>query len=412
MDELLAKAAEAMNMPEAMVRRSAEARAKAEGKDIEEVLADWAGVDAPAGEEPDDAEAPPEGEADVEEADAAEAAPAEAEPAAAPEKKEAAGIDVFVEAAAEKMKMPPSMIRRSAEARARAEGRTYEEVLADWAQVDVAEVKEASAEPEPTEPEDAEAAPAAEAEEDTGPDEEPDEAPDEEPTEEPAEEADEGPTVEVIGGEDAVTAEPEPEPVDEDGDEAEGELVAAGLPTWLMALFVIVPAFAIAYAAFFPNGPNCGDAGRLAVDRVTGLAVECDGSPYGERAVDFFAMGAELYAPCSACHGPGGSGTAAGPPFTGGALVATFPEGSCEVHVEWVRVGTAGWPDPTYGVTDKPVGGFGVSVMPGFGDFLTEEELRSVVLYERVQFGGEPLDVALADCGLVDDEDADAATDE
>jgi hypothetical protein len=48
--------------------------------------------------------------------------------------------------------------------------------------------------------------------------------------------------------------------------------------------------------------------------------------------------------------------------------------------------------------------------MPAFGAGLSEEELASVVLYERVTFGGETLDVAQVDCGLV--EPADAATTE
>jgi hypothetical protein len=36
--------------------------------------------------------------------------------------------------------------------------------------------------------------------------------------------------------------------------------------------------------------------------------------------------------------------------------------------------------------------------MPGFGNALTEEELRSVVLYERVRFGGQAVEAAIADC--------------
>jgi mono/diheme cytochrome c family protein len=384
MDELLAKAAEAMGMPEAMVRRSAEARAKAEGRAVEEVLAEWAGVEAPEGaaeEEPDAAAEP-----------AAEA-PAPREPG---EKPPATGIDLFVEAAAEKMNMPASMIRRSAEARARAEDRSFEEVLADWAGADVDEVRAAAREP------DAEPEPEAEARAEV-PAEAAEETAEEEPAEEePAEEepAEDELEVEVIGAEEAeegaVEEEPEPEPVG----------AGAGIPRWLMSILVIVPALAVGYAAFFPNGPNCGDAGRLAVDPVTGLAVECDGSPYGERVADFFAVGSAIYPQCAGCHGTGGGGTPAGPPFEGEVLV-TFPEGQCETHVEWVRLGSPGWPDATYGATDKPVGGFG-QIMPPFGGTLTEEELRSVVLYERVQFGGQPLQEAIVDCGLVEGEDGDA----
>jgi mono/diheme cytochrome c family protein len=166
-----------------------------------------------------------------------------------------------------------------------------------------------------------------------------------------------------------------------------------------VALFVVVPLFAVAYALFLPNGPACGDAGRLAVDPVTGVAVNCDGSEYGVEVVDFFAIGLDEYTSCAACHGDGGGG-GVGPAFVDGALLATFPSGQCEAHVEWVRLGTAGWPEPTYGATAQPVGGVGI--MPAFGAQLTEDELRAVVLYERVAFGGESLDAALADCGLAE----------
>ena len=43
--------------------------------------------------------------------------------------------------------------------------------------------------------------------------------------------------------------------------------------------------------------------------------------------------------------------------------------------------------------------------MPAFGSTLTEEELRAVVLYERVRFGGQDLEAALADCGLAETEE-------
>ncbi len=46
MSELLAQAAAALNAPEAIVKRSAEARAKAGGISTDEVLAAWAGGDA------------------------------------------------------------------------------------------------------------------------------------------------------------------------------------------------------------------------------------------------------------------------------------------------------------------------------------------------------------------------------
>jgi hypothetical protein len=40
--------------------------------------------------------------------------------------------------------------------------------------------------------------------------------------------------------------------------------------------------------------------------------------------------------------------------------------------------------------------------MPGFGGTLTEEQLASVVAFERVRFGGGNPDEVLADCGLVE----------
>jgi hypothetical protein len=42
--------------------------------------------------------------------------------------------------------------------------------------------------------------------------------------------------------------------------------------------------------------------------------------------------------------------------------------------------------------------------MPGFGATLEPEQIAEVALYERVQFGGEAVDVAEVDCGLVDEE--------
>ena len=39
--------------------------------------------------------------------------------------------------------------------------------------------------------------------------------------------------------------------------------------------------------------------------------------------------------------------------------------------------------------------------MPGYEGSLTPEEIAAVSLYERVAFGGQPLDEAQIDCGLV-----------
>ena len=86
-------------------------------------------------------------------------------------------------------------------------------------------------------------------------------------------------------------------------------------------------------------------------------------------------------------------------------MLATFPVDSCSDHVEGVTLGTANWPEATYGATNKPVGGSG-AVMPGFEGTLDPEEIAAVALYERVAFGGQDLDAALADCGLGEGGDA------
>jgi mono/diheme cytochrome c family protein len=337
------------------------------------VLAEWAGVEVATAS----AEATPAAETasdtPAEEAPAVEPA-AEAPAAAAP-----ADTGALLAAAAEKMGMPESMVERSAGARAKAQGTTVEAVLAEWAGVEA-----------PSPP----AAPEAEAEAGTT-------SATTEATAE-AEEPSTGPDVEVLGEVDESPASKPSEPAEHDDLEPEEEAVAAGaLPRWIAALFVFIPAFAIAYALFLPNGPNCGDAGSLAVDPVTGVAVNCDLSEFGSTVADFFAVGLDTYngIGCVACHGAGGGGVANFPAFTGGSLLSTFPEGQCDAQIEWISLGTANWPDATYGATDKPVGGSG-AVMPGFEGTLDPEEIAAVALYERVAFGGQDLEAALTDCGL------------
>ena len=133
---------------------------------------------------------------------------------------------------------------------------------------------------------------------------------------------------------------------------------------------------------------------------VTGEIVNCDGSAFtgqsiGGGEVDYIALGGDLYsANCAACHGANGGGVGNFPSMTG--VVTTF--GACEDHELWVGLGSAGWPDATYGDTAKPVGGG----MPAFGGALSEEELASVVAFERVRFGGADQEGTLADCGLTE----------
>lgn len=278
-------------------------------------------------------------------------------------------MDELLAAAAKATGMSENMVKRSAAARAKAQGTTVEAVLAEWAGVAVPAGAAAAADaPAPADAPVA-AAPAA-------------------PTT-PALE------VEESGEEAPVSPRPAPTP------RTMAEVVpAAAIPRWLAALFVAVPLFALTYLAFLPNGPSCGDAGLLAVDPVSGEMVNCDGTAIGgEDEVDYFALGQEMYGrnSCIVCHGEGGGGVANFPAFTGGALLTTFPEGQCSIQQEWIRLGTAQWPDPTYGANGKPVGGSG-AVMPSFGAQLSDEQIAAVALYERVAFGGQELEAAKADC--------------
>ena len=169
----------------------------------------------------------------------------------------------------------------------------------------------------------------------------------------------------------------------------------------------MVPLFALFYAASFASGPGCGNGGALAVDPVTGVAENCDGSEFGSLGGNPLALGAALYtveaAPtCQSCHGAdGGGGT--GPAFAGGAVVETFP--SCADHVLWVSLGTAGWRaevGDTYGSQGKPVGGGGN--MQGYAPDLSPEEIAAVVLFERVTYGGLDPAEAEDDCFGSDEE--------
>ena len=303
-------------------------------------------------------------------------------------------------AAAEAMGVPEAMVQRSAEARAKADGVSVEAVLAAWAGGDSAPTPAAVPEP-------AEVAPM------------PEETPAEpvQPEPQPSE-----PTPATL----ASPPTPEPPVVPErpvpatvrTDQAAEWESVTsvptAGLkertrteiPTWLTSTFVVLPLIGLLYLLLFANGPDCGDSGLLAVDRATGEVVNCDGSPFEGRgapggSADFLARGQTLYSDsqvaCSGCHGINGDG-GVGPAFVGGAILATFP--SCDDHVRWVQLGSAGWQaqvGPEYGAQSTLSEGG----MPDFGDTLSDEDLRAVVLFERVRFGNIDLDEALVDCGLV-----------
>ncbi len=376
-DYLVQLAADAKRMPPKLILSSATARAEHSNTTLESVLADWAGVDLKELESRTEAAPPvgaPEPAETIEEKPPAASSESDTEAketvAAEPAIAVAAALtmDELLDKVAAIKGMPASLTKRSAEARAKKTGDSLEAVLADWAGVDVGTI--ASTPPETVDEPVGQTAPKPEAEEpESG--------------------------VEIIEA-----SEPTVEDTIEDAPRSRGRY-----PRWLAAAFVLLPLLAVGYILVAPDGPDCGTAGQLLVDPVTGEAVNCDGSEYGTSAADYFADGAVLYAQCVACHAADGSG-GAGPAFSGGAILSTFPAGSCAEQIEWIRLGTAGWPEPSYGATSTPVGSGGL--MPAFGGGLTDEQLAAVSLYERVQFGGQPLEEAEIDCGLVEAGDAES----
>lgn len=367
-DHLVKLAADAKRMPPKLILSSATARAEHSGSSLEEVLADWAGVDLgelrkQAAEAPSPISAQPQTEEEPKTAATTAAA--------------ALTMEELLEKVVEVKGMPAALAKRSAEARSKKTGEPVEAVLAEWAGVDVSPGSAAAT------------TPPIEAADDTS------QTAEDEP--QPIAEAKVEATVEVI--------EASPPEIDDSADE-DIPVARGGYPRWLAAAFVLIPLLAVTYILVAPNGPDCGTAGQLLIDPATGQALNCDGSQYGVDAADYLAEGAALYSQCVACHGADGSG-GVGPAFSGGAILATFPAGSCDQHIAWVGLGTAGWPDPTYGATDIPVGALGL--MPAFGGSMTDAQLAAVSLYERVEFGGQPLEDAEIDCGLVTPEGSESA---
>jgi len=381
-DALVQLAADAKRMPAKLILSSAQARAKHSGSTLESVLADWAGVDlddlptaVEASTQAHDAEA----ETDTSEKDPVDQPDAPAAAAVAAAVAATMSMDELLEKVAEVKGMPASLAKRSAEAKAKKTGESLETVLADWAGVDVADVS-SSAPAAAGDPAAAETT-SSELPSDSSPE-------DLETT--PSESVE---IIEPAGAPQGDIGTGEAEAIDET------PLPRGGYPKWLAAAFLLIPLLAVTYLMVSPNGPDCGSGGQLLIDPVTGEATNCDGSEYGETVADFFAAGGAIYAQCAACHGANGSGGIA-PGFTAGAVLATFPLGQCGSQIEWISLGTAAWPDPTYGANEKPVGGNGL--MPGFASSLSEQQLAEVALFERVQFGGQELADAEVDCGLVE----------
>lgn len=305
-------------------------------------------------------------------------------------------------AAAQAMGVPEPLVERSARARAAASGQSYEDVLAAWAGGEAVAATEAAPAEEPA-PEAAEA-----------PDVEEVEAPAAQPAAPPAPE----PAIQPAAAS-AVTPPPAPERVSPE-EALEYPVVVTvptagitertgfSIPMWLGTLLLIVPAFGLIYLAL-GTAPECGSGTALQADRVSGVLENCDGTPFegrgaGGGGADFLAIGEEIYGTCAGCHGPTGAGQGNFPALTG--VTSTFS--SCADHIEWVALGSSGFQaagESTYGDSGKPINGG----MPAFGGSLSEEQLASVVAFERIRIAGGSPEEALADCGLVEGEGGEGA---
>jgi len=303
-------------------------------------------------------------------------------------------MSALLSAAASSLGVPEPLIERAAAARAAASGSTVDEVLAAWTgggTIAPSPAPEPAATPT-TEPAAAPAAPVQREPEPVG--------------------IITAPQPFAAGG-----AAPAPPPSEVTAAEAANlpevitvptagirERTNFAMPRWLFAAFLIIPLFALFALGGSATGV-CGDATELKTDVVSGKIVNCDGTEFtgsqiGGGGTDYIAQGSEIFAAapgnCAGCHGANGQGSGTFPALTG--VMTTF--GSCADHLEWVTLGTQGFQAAgrsTYGDTDKPVGGGGM--MPSFAS-LSEEQLASVVAFERVRLGGGDPEAVLADCGL------------
>ena len=88
---------------------------------------------------------------------------------------------------------------------------------------------------------------------------------------------------------------------------------------------------------------------------------------------DPLVLGEELYSSCAGCHGGSGQGVSA-PALADGAVLETWND--YRDHMMWVRLGSDGWPAPTYGGNDTPTGEAG-TMPPHPG--LSDEEQRAML---------------------------------
>ena len=150
----------------------------------------------------------------------------------------------------------------------------------------------------------------------------------------------------------AAAVEVAPEPPKPVRPEVTAALKRKKIPIWAMPVLAGLPLWAYVYQATL------------------------EPPPAGES--DPFVLGEAVYGGCAACHGADGGGVS-GPGLTG--VLETWVDPLDQMM--WVRIGSEGWPDTTYGNSDKPKKG-GMPAHPA----LTDQELAQVVLYERTEFGG------------------------
>ncbi len=122
--------------------------------------------------------------------------------------------------------------------------------------------------------------------------------------------------------------------------------------------------------------------------------------PAPTGVTDPLVIGEEVYvANCQSCHQADGSGATtggSGQQLSEGHTIETFKDPLAMVH--WIAFGAAGGArgDGTYGDTDRPGGPMEVGtlggVMPNFDSTLSPEELASVTIFIRQEFGGELYD--------------------
>jgi hypothetical protein len=141
------------------------------------------------------------------------------------------------------------------------------------------------------------------------------------------------------------------------------------IPVWAMAALGLMPIWVFMYARSL--------------------------TPVEEEAEGPLGLGAEIYSNCASCHGGDGGG-GVGYAFSGGSVLATFP--NIEDQLRYVYYGTGEYNLAGVEIYGDPnrEGGPHITgergVMPQFGatagGALTDYELLSVVCHERYTLGG------------------------